>query len=71
MNGVKNFAVSFCISLLIFGIIAFIIVKFMWPNSNQQVPKNTDPTNASQQNAPSDSAYYQGNRLDFFIKETA
>ena len=56
MNGVKNFAVSFCISLLIFGIIAFIIVKFMWPNSGQTTVKPTEPTD-SVQTAPSDTAF--------------
>ena len=34
MNGVKNFALSFAISLIIFGLIAFIIVQFVWPSDS-------------------------------------
>ena len=35
MNGVKSFAISFAISLVIFGLIAFIIVQFVWPNDSE------------------------------------
>ena len=38
MNGVKNFAIAFCISLVIFGLLAFIIVQFMWPSASSARP---------------------------------
>ncbi len=47
MNGVKNFAIAFCISLVIFGLLAFIIVQFMWPSASSAHP--AVPTDFSEQ----------------------
>ena len=39
MDSLKRFAISFIISLVIFGLIAFIIVQFMWPaNDSANTP---------------------------------
>ena len=54
MNGVKNFAVSFAISLIIFGLIAFIIVQFVWPSDSGASDDRSAPAPTEKVEAPTD-----------------
>lgn len=46
LNAVKNFAITFCISLIIFGLIAFIVVQLFLGTSG---PDTTTPTESTSQ----------------------
>ncbi len=52
MNGVKNFAISFAISLVIFGLIAFIIVQFVWPSDSDITDNRSHSTPTDGVEAP-------------------
>ena len=47
MNGIKNFAISFIVSLIIFGLISFIIVKLAWPSTKRTVKMSSSDTKVS------------------------
>ena len=54
MNGVKNFAISFAVSLIIFGLISFIIVQFVWPSDSDATDNRSYSTPTESVELPTD-----------------
>ena len=57
LNSVKNFAITFCISLIIFGLIAFIVVELFLSSPNpSESNKPSDAPSSSVTDSASDGA---------------
>ena len=48
LNAVKNFAITFCISLIIFGLIAFIVVELFLGSSDSDTSTPTESYSQSE-----------------------
>ncbi len=55
LNAVKNFAITFCISLIIFGLIAFIVVELFLGSSDGASKQPTGDSTPSSSFSASDN----------------